>query len=107
MFIGRRGRGCAVDDKHDLAARLIGGPLDCVGQRAAPHLFVKLGELASDGDATCRSERVCKIGERASDTMRSLVAHDSSRLASEFQQALIASHALARQEPFEYEPCRR
>ena len=102
--LGRR----PLDDQHDLARWLtLGRPGGGVGQRAAPHLLVQLGQLAGDRHPAVGTAGGGEVGQRAGDPVRRLVQHRGAGLGRHRGQALGARRALAGQEPLEHEPARR
>src|SRR5690606_32519398 len=100
--------GRPAHDDADLSAELLvrraPGQL---GERAAQHLLVGLGELARDGGRAVGAQRVRHRLERGRDAVRCLEEHHGARLGGHGGQRPCAVAGLAGQEALESEPVGR
>src|SRR5262249_35143855 len=94
------------DDENVLAAHdttLAVIPRSCCSERAAPHLFVHLRELARDDDRPIVAARVTQVVDRAHDTVRRLEADHRTALDRDLRQAGGTLASATWQETLEHE----
>jgi hypothetical protein len=87
------------DNETDLATSTIGKICRDICGRTTPHLFVKLGEFATDGDASFATQSGNEIGERSRKPIGRLEEHHGSGLPSESRE--VRNATLARKKTLE------